>query len=460
MALGRQGERQADLMIGWAELPRSPGHAFYDRLQAVLVAAGFDRFAESECAPYYAGKRGRPSLPPGRYFRMHLVGYFEGIDSERGLEWRCADSLSLREFLRLGSTESVPDHSWLSKTRSRLPLEVHEAVFAWVLQRLAEHGLIKGDRIGVDASTMEANAALRAIVRRDSGEGYREMLERLAEESGIATPTAEDLIRLDRKRKGKRLSNAEWASATDPEARIAKLKDGRTRLAYKPEHAVDLDTGAIVAAEVHLADQGDTATLPETLEVAEANLAAVGAAPTPEAPAELVADKGYHSRDGLKDLEDGAWKSRIAEKKGTGVSRWRGDTEAQRAVYNNRARLRSGVAREAFKLRAERVERGFALTLDRGGMRRAWLRGRDNLQKRYLVHVAGYNLGLIMRLLVGAGTPREFVAGAAARLLVLATADGAVLVVLAVAAATEAAMLVITAMPEPPGLSRLSSTLC
>ena len=194
MALGRQGERQADLMIGWAELPRSPGHAFYDRLHAVLVEAGFDRSAEEECEPYYAAGRGRPSLPPGRYFRMHLVGYFEGIDSERGLEWRCADSLSLREFLRLGTTEPVPDHSWLSKTRARLPLEVHEAVFAWVLQRLAEHGLVKGERIGVDASTVEANAALRAIVRRDSGEGYREMLTRMAQESGIETPTAVDLV--------------------------------------------------------------------------------------------------------------------------------------------------------------------------------------------------------------------------------------------------------------------------
>jgi transposase len=449
MALGRQGERQADLMIGWAELPRSPGHAFYDRLQAILVGAGFDRFAEGECAPHYASRRGRPSIPPGRYFRMHLVGSVEGIDSERGLEWRCSDSLSLREFLRLGTTEPVPDHSWLSKTRARRPLEVHEAVFAWVLERLAEHGLIRGERIGIDASTMEANAALRAIVRRDTGEGYREMLGRLAEESGIATPSAEDLVRLDRKRKGKRLSNAEWASPTDPEARIAKLKDGRTRLAYKPEHAVDLDTGAIVAAEVHAADEGDTATLPGTLEAAEANLATVGAAPTAEGPSELVADKGYHSRDGLKDLEDGPWKSRIAEKKATGVSRWRGDAEARRAVYNNRARLRSGVAKEAFKLRAERVERSFALTLDRGGMRRAWLRGRENLKKRYLVHVAGYNLGLVMRLLVGAGTPREFLARASAHLLALATADGAVLVVLAVAAGTEAAMLVVSFQPEP-----------
>ena len=444
MALGRQGERQADLMVGWAELPRSPGHVFYDRLQAVLVEAGFDGFAEQQCAPYYASKRGRPSLPPGRYFRIHLVGYFEGIDSERGLEWRCADSLSLREFLRLGATERVPDHSWLSRTRSRLPLEVHEAVFTWVLQRMAEHGLIRGDRIGVDGSTMEANAALRSIVRRDSGEGYREMLKRLAVESGIATPTAEDLIRLDRQRQGKRLSNQDWTSPTDPQSKIAKMKDGRTRLGYKPEHAVDLDTGAIVAAEIHPADRGDTTTLPGTLEAAEANLAAVDAAPTVNDPAELIADKGYHSRDGLKDLEDGAWKSRIAEKKARDVHRWHGDDDARRAVYNNRARLRSGVAKEAFKLRAELVERSFALTLDRGGMRRAWLRGRENLHKRYLVHVAGYNLGLIMRLMIGAGTPREFSARASAHLMLLTTAADTLIGILIVATDTEAAMLVVS----------------
>jgi transposase len=450
MALGRQTRRQAELMIGWAELPRSPGHAFYDRLQAVLVDAGFDDFAEMQCKPFYASSQGRPSLPPGRYFRMHLVGYFEGIDSERGLEWRCSDSLSLREFLRLGTTERAPDHSWLSRTRSRLPLEVHEAVFSWVLQRLAEHGLVRGDRIGVDASTMEANAALRTIVRRDTGENYRAMLERLAAESGIATPTADDLVRLDRKREGKRLSNSDWASSVDPEARIARLKDGRTHLAYKPEHAVDLDTAAIVAAEIHPADRGDTATLPETLKAAEAHLAAVDAAPSPEDPAELVADKGYHSRDGLKALDDGAWKSRIAEKKVAGVGRWHGDEAARRAVYNNRARLRSGVAKSAFKLRAELVERSFALTLDRGGMRRAWLRGRDNVHKRYLIHVAGYNLGLIMRLLVGAGTPRELLAATSVGLMLVKPSADAVAAIMLVVSGTEAAMLVITRAPEPP----------
>ena len=280
------------MLVTWAEMPRSPGHVFYDRLQAELVGAGFDGLVERQCAPHYAARRGRPSLPPGRYFRMLLVGYFEGIDSERGLEWRCADGLSLREFLRLGEREPVPDHSWLSRTRARLPLEVHDQVFTWVLQRLAERGLVRGERIGVDASTVEANAALRAIVRRDSGEGYREMLKRLAVESGIATPTAEDLIRLDRKRKGKRLSNQDWTSPVDPEARIAKLKDGRTHLAYKPEHAVDLDTGAIVAAEIHAADQGDTVTLPETLKAAEGNLATVGTGPTAEEPPSWWPTKG------------------------------------------------------------------------------------------------------------------------------------------------------------------------
>lgn len=408
MALGRQRDHQAEMLVSWAEMPRSPGHAFYDKLQAVLIAAGFDRFVETQCAVDYAPRLGRPSLPPGRYFRMLLIGYFEGIDSERGLEWRCADSLSLRDFLRLGERERVPDHSWLSRTRSRLSLEVHDQVFSWVLKRLAEHGLLKGERIGVDASTIEANAALRTIVRRDSGEGYREMLTRMAKESGIETPTAEDLVRLDRKRKGKKLSNADWESPTDPDARIAKLKDGRTHLAYKPEHAMDLDTGAVVAAEVHFADQGDTATMPDTLNSAAEHLNAVDATPTPEAPAELIADKGYHSRDALKALDDGPWKSRISEPHHDEFLRWHGDDAARRAVYNNRTRLLSAAARQAFKLRAELVERGFALILDRGGMRRVWLRGRANVQKRYLIHVAGYNLGLIMRLLTGAGTPREF----------------------------------------------------
>jgi transposase len=296
----------------------------------------------------------------------------------------------------------------------------------------------------------QANAALRTIVRRDSGEDYREMLTRMAKESGIETPTAEDLIRLDRNRTGKKLSNTDWASPTDPDARIAKMKDGRTHLAYKPEHAMDLDTGAVVAAELHPADQGDTTTMPGTLASAAEHLAAAGASPTPEAPAELIADKGYHSRDGLKALDGGPWKSRISEPKRDEFSRWHRDDTARRAVYNNRARLLSGVARQAFRLRAELVERGFALILDRGGLRRVWLRGRTNVQKRYLIHVAGYNMGLLMRLLTGAGTPRELVALASAWFFAVLEPDRVMIIIFAVTDDHFAAFAV-TIRPDPVG---------
>ena len=443
MAMGREGDRQGDLIVTWAEVPRSPGHVFYERLQDVLIAGGFDRFVETACQPYYAPKLGAPSVPPGRYFRMHMVGYFEGIASERGIAWRCSDSLALRDFLRLESREAVPDHSWLSKTRGRLPHELHETVFGWVLKLVAEHGLVRGKRIGVDASTMEANAALRTIVRREDGRTYREMLTQMAKESGITTPTASDLVRLDRTRKGKTLSNEEWTSTTDPEARITKLKDGRTHLAYKPEHAVDLDTGVIVAATLHPADQGDTTTIAGTLIAAETHLEQISAAPTKEKPSELVADKGYHSRAVLKDLDGGAWKTRIAEPRQRGFSRWHGDDKARAAVYANRTRLGSGIGKQAMRRRAELVERSLAHTLDRGGMRRAWLRGRNNVHKRYLIHVAGHNLGILMRLLIGAGTPKEAAARAFASLLFLYSAEVTAIILVIATPDRFAAVLVI-----------------
>jgi transposase len=445
MAMGRQGPRQGEMLVTWDELPKSPGHVFYDRLQTVLADAGFDAFVEAACKRYYAAVMGAPSLPPGRYFRMHLVGYFEGIDSERGLEWRCADSLSLRDFLGLGLRDRVPDHSWLSRSRARLPLEVHERVFAWVLERLTERGLVKGERIGIDASTMEANAAMRSIRRRDTGESYRAMLTRMAEASGVATPTAAELKQFDRERKSKRLRNAEWASPTDLEARITRMQDGRTRLAYKPEHAVDLDTEAIVAAVIHPADQGDTTTLAATLAAAARGLDAAGWAPTIDRPAELIADKGYHSRAVLKDHDGGPWQTRIAEPKPKDVQRWRGDLDARRAVYGNRARLRSGIGKEGLALRAEKVERSFALTLDRGGLRRTHVRGRENVQKRYFVHVAGYNLGLVMRALLGAGTPRELAARGAGLLWLFDPHVG---------------MLAVLILPPDAGPEPTSSTDC
>ena len=449
MAMRRDAEVQGDFVVTWAEMPRSPGHAFYDRLQKVLSEAGFDAFVETTCKPFYAPRMGAPSLPPGRYFRMHMIGYFEGIDSERGIAWRCSDSLSLREFLRLGSRDRVPDHSWLSKTRSRLPHEVHEKVFGWVLALLAERGLVKGERIGVDGSTMEANAALRTIVRRENGETYRQMLTRMAQESGVATPTIDDLVRLDRARKGKKLSNEDWTSPTDPDAKIARMKDGTTHLAYKPEHAVDLDTGVIVAAPIHPADEGDTTTLPGTLEAAACNLAEIGLAPSVAEPCSLVGDKGYHSREGLKDLDGGVWKTRIAEPRpANGYLRWHGDEAARRAVYANRTRLKSGVGRDAMHKRGEMVERSFAHVLDRGGMRRTWLRGLENVHKRYLVHVAGFNLGILMRALFGCGTPRQAASARSALLFVIQT-EGMLAIAILLAVDGETAMLVVIIEPKP-----------
>ena len=445
MAMRRETGVQGDLLVTWSEIPRSPGHAFYDKLQNLLIEAGFDAFVEEVCKPYYAPRMGAPSLPPGRYFRMHMVGYFEGIDSERGIVWRCSDSWSLRDFLRLANRDNVPDHSWLSKMRSRLPHEAHEKVFGWVLKLVAERGLVNGERIGVDGSTMEANAALRTIVRRDNRETYRAMLTRMAQESGIETPTIDDLVRLDRKRKGKKLSNEDWASTTDPDARIARMKDGTTHLAYKPEHAVDLDTGVIVAAPIHPADQGDTTTLDPTLEAAARNLADIGLAPTLEDPCDLAADKGYYSRDGLKDLDGGVWKTRIAEPKpANGYLRWHGDEAARDAVYANRARLKSGIGREAMRRRGAMVERSFAHILDRGGMRRAWLRGRENVHKRYLIHVAGFNLGILMRELFGWGTPREAASARNALLFVIQT-EVAIAIVIIADIAGEVAMLTVVA---------------
>ena len=448
MVMRREREVQGDLVVTWAEMPRSPGHAFYDKLQKLLNEAGFDGFVEALCKPFYAPRMGAPSLPPGRYFRMHMVGYFEGIDSERGITWRCSDSYSLRDFLRLAHRDKVPDHSWLSKTRSRLPHEVHEKVFGWVLSLVTERGLVKGERIGVDGSTMEANAALRTIVRRDGGESYREMLTRMAQESGVATPTIDDLARLDRKRKGKTLSNADWTSKTDPDAKIARMKDGTTHLAYKPEHVVDLDTGVIVAAPIHPADDGDTTTLPGTLEAAARNLAEVGLAPTLDEPCALVGDKGYHSRERLKELDGGVWKTRIAEPKpANGYLRWHGDEAARQAVYANRSRLKSEVGREALRMRGEMVERSFAHVLDRGGMRRAWLRGRENIHKRYLVHVAGFNLGILMRALFGYGTPREAASTRSAHLFVIQI-EIALVIVMIGDIDGELAMLVIVVAPD------------
>ena len=191
MAMGkkRTRDRQANMWVATADLPTSAGHPFYARLNRVLDDAGVDPFVEAQCAQFYADGIGRPSLAPGRYFRLLLLGYFEGLDSERAIAWRAADSLSIRAFLDFALHEAPPDHSTLSRTRRLIAVETHQAVFTWVLQQLADAHLVDGHTLGIDATTLEANAAMRSIVRRDTGEAYEAWLTRLAEASGIATPT-------------------------------------------------------------------------------------------------------------------------------------------------------------------------------------------------------------------------------------------------------------------------------
>jgi transposase len=423
MAMGTRDKRQRQhgLWIAASDLPLTAAHPFYERVNALLDDHYFDAFVEGLCQPFYARTMGRPSLTPGIYFRLLMVGYFEGVDAERGIAWRAADSLAIRRFLRIAMDEQVPDHSTISRTRRLIDVETHRVVFTWVQQRLVEAGLLKGKTVAIDATTLEANAAMRSIVRRDTGESYQAFLTGLAEASGIKTPTREALARLDRKRK-KKTSNKDWTSPADPDARVAKMKDGRTHLAHKAEHAVDLDTGAIVAVTLQGADEGDTTTIVETAKAAVEQLDA--AQPHVEEPQhleEIIADKGYHSNETMVGLESADIRSYIAEPD-RGRRDWSEEPEAQAPVYRNRRRIRGTRGRRLMRQRGEYIERSFAHLYETGGMRRTHLRGHPNILKRLLIHAGAFNLGLLVRSILGVGTPRGLqgrVAAVIATLLVL-----------------------------------------
>jgi transposase len=298
-------------------------------------------------------------------------------------------------------------------------VETHQRVFTWVLECLAQEGLLLGKTVGIDATTLEANAAMRSIVRRDTGESYQEFLVGLAKASGIKTPSREALARLDRRRK-KKGSNDDWTSPSDPDAKIAKMKDGRTHLAHKTEHAVDMETSAIIAVTVQGADEGDTSTMGKTLAEAKETLDAVIANAAagqafPDELHEIVADKGYHSNATLTELKDEGLRSYVSEPD-RGRRNWKDDFEAQRVVYANRRRIRSERGQRLQRIRGELLERPFAHLYETGGMRRIHLRGHRNILKRLLIHTAGFNLGLLLRTLFGVGTPRGL-QGKACRLL-------------------------------------------
>ena len=420
MAMGTRETDQPPLWIATSDLPTSPGHPFYARLTTLLDGHHVDRFVEGLCDRFYAPVMGRPSLAPGRYFRLRLVGSFEGIDSERGMAWRATDSLAVRRFLRVAVDEAPPDHSTIARTRRLIDLETHRTVFTWVQQRLVEAGRLTGKTIAIDATTLEATAAMRSIVRRDTGESDQAFLAGLATASGVETPTREGLARLDRKRK-KKTSNTDWTHPHDPDATVTKMKDGRTHLAHKAEQAVDMETGAIVAVTRPGADVGDTTTIIETaiaateqVEDAQANV------DDRQSLEEIVGEKGYHSNQTLIDLDAGGIRSYVSEPD-RGRRDWSKDPEARAPVYGNRRRMRGRRGRRLMRQRGERIERSFAHLYDTGGMRRTHLRGHTNILKRLLIHAGGFNLGLVMRHLIGIGPPRGLQGRVAA---VLATLGG------------------------------------
>ncbi len=412
MAMGRRKtEQQQPLFVTADNLPRSQGHPFYKALNELLADARFDRWIEDRCQPFYDQdeSRGQRSIAPGVYFRMLLVGYFEGIDSQRGIAWRCADSLSLRSFLGIPLDKNSPDHSTLSLTRRRLPPEVFEEVFQFVLKIAADKKLLSGQTMGVDSTTLEANAAMKSIVRRETGEDWKKYVTRLMREEGVIAeddqPTDEDVRRFDKKRKNKKVSNEEWVSPNDPEAKITRMKDGTTHLAYKAEHVVDLDSDVIVAAEIRPGTDGDAQTLADSVMKAQANLTAIGHEQRIE---EVVADKGYHSADALELCQHLHLRTYIPEPKRKSDWTWTDKTpEHERAVLENRRRMQRDKGKRLQKARSELCERSFAHVCESGGMRWTWLKGLVETTKRYLVAVAAHNLGRVLFKLFGVGKPRS-----------------------------------------------------
>jgi transposase len=405
MALGKRKREQQAAWVATTDLPKSPGHPFYKNLNKLLAEASFDEWLEALCASYYSADSGRESIPPGVYFRMILVGYFEGISSQRGIAWRCSDSRSLSEFLGVPAQKETPDHSSLSRIHDRLPLSVHEAMFVFVLKLAAEQKLLSGKTVAVDSTMLEADAAMKSIVRRATGEDWKTYLRGLAAEAGIENPSDEELRRFDKTRKDKKVSNDDWESPNDPDSRIARMKDGTTHAAYKAEHVIDLQTDLVLSAAIYLADQGDAETLAESVVQAQKN---VIKAESPANIAEVVADKGYHAAETLATVNETLGvRTYIPEPKRKSPWKWSERSAAERrAVTANHRRVRSARSKTLQRRRSELVERSFAHVCQTGGARRCWLHGLLKVSKRYLLQVAARNLGLIMRKLFGMGTPR------------------------------------------------------
>jgi transposase len=411
----KDAAEQSSFWIATSDLPSTPVHSFYSKLDRAFVEMGFGDRVRELCQPFYAmdaRRGGRPGIDPEVYFKMLLIGFFEDLPSERGIAARCADSLSIRTFLHYELDENTPHHSSFTVIRQRLGPEVYEQVFGVVLQALNEKGLFKGRRLGIDASVIEANASLASLEHRLTGEAYAEYVKRLAEAAGVDPKDDAAVRRFDRKRPGRKTSNAEWQNPHDPDAKVGRTKRGATRMIYKAEHVVDLETGAIVDADVRPGDEHDTADLADRLLAAESRMIkALGDARDTERMEMVVADKGYFK------LEE------IALLQGVGVQTVVSDPHVNRrldkltdedrgALEGARSAVQSELGKQLTRDRAEKVERSFEHVLDCGGARRTTLRARENIRKRYLIQAACANLSLLMRHLIGVGTPKQALAGA------------------------------------------------
>jgi len=410
----QRSSEQAEFWIARQDLARGPASRFYDQLDETLQELEFAQKVHGLCAPLYSsGEKGRPPIDPVVYFKMLMVGFLEDLPSERAIAARCGDSLMIRRFLGYDLDEDTPHHSSFTVIRQRLSKEVYQAIFDIILEGLRAHGLLRGRNLGIDSSVMEANASLRALQNRNTGEAYWDYVKRLAAEAGVDAQDLSAVRRFDKERPGRKTSNQEWVNPYDRDAKVAKAKDGATDMLYKPENIVDLDTGAILGAEVRRADQGDTEGLAERVisaaalvEAIREETSAAAQKPVPAVTATVTADKGYYCLQELEAIQESGIKTVISDPlRNRRVDRLM--PEQRRVVHRAQRSAKSAYGKALLRRRGMHIERSFAHLLDSGGMRRATLRGQHNLEKRYKIAAATYNLSQLMRHICGIGTPKQ-----------------------------------------------------
>jgi len=409
----KKRQEQKEFWVAADRLPKASPSRFYELLNGTLDELDFAGEVRAMCAPAYAdaARGGRPGIDPSVYFKMLMIGFFEGLESERAIAARCADSLSLRGFLGYALDEATPDHSSMSVIRQRLGSDCFAQVFALVLNALQRHGLLKGRHLGIDSSVIEANASLRSLTERNTAEGYWDYVQRLAREAGLQTSDGAALRSFDRKRAGKKMSNEQWQNPHDADAKIGRTKDGATDMVYLPEHIVDLDTGAIVQAQVLPGDHRDSENLSErVIEAVVSVQSAQGVTDPEKVPQTLTADKGYFSLEEIGRLQELTLKTVISDPH-RDQRRWDKLERAQRQTLARAQRsTASKYGRALLRKRGQHIERSFAHVLAAGGMRRTTLRGLENLNKRHQIAAACYNLSQLLRRLHGVGTPKQWAA--------------------------------------------------